>query len=62
MKILNPKQMLQRLSIALPQEKPFNISENILNETRQIISKIFAKLYKALFWHYLCNINILVVL
>ena len=49
MKILNPKQMLQRLSIALTPEKPFNISENILNETRQIISKIFAKLYKALF-------------
>ena len=43
--------MLQRLSIALAQIKAGNISENLLNEIRQIISsvyrakEIFKKLY-----------------
>ena len=36
-KILTPKQMLQRLPIALGQVKAGNISENLLNEIRQII-------------------------
>ena len=35
--ILTPKQMLQRLPIALAQAKAGNTSENLLNEIRQII-------------------------
>ena len=37
LKILIPKQMLQRLPIALVQVKAGNNSENLLNEIRQII-------------------------
>ena len=37
LKILKPKQMLQRLPIALAQVKLDNNSENLLNEDRQII-------------------------
>ena len=37
LKVLTPKQMLQRLSIALVQVKPGNASENLLSETFQII-------------------------
>ena len=37
MKILNPKQMLQRLPIDLAQVNAGNTSENLLNEIRQII-------------------------
>ena len=37
LKILTPKQMLQRLPIALAQVKASNTSENLLNEIRQII-------------------------
>ena len=36
-KILTPKQMLQKLPIALTQVKAGNTSENLLNEIRQII-------------------------
>ena len=36
-KILTPKQMLQRLPIALAQVKAGNTSENLLNKIRQII-------------------------
>ena len=36
-KILTPKQMLQRLPIALAQVKAGNNSENLLNEIRQIV-------------------------
>ena len=39
MNILNPKQMFQRLSIALAQVKTSNISENVLKKTCQMISK-----------------------
>ena len=35
-KILTPKQMLQRLPIALAQVKAGNNSENLLNEIRKI--------------------------
>ena len=35
--LLTPKQMLQRLPIALAQEKACNASENLSNEIRQII-------------------------
>ena len=37
LKILTPKQMLQRLPIALAKVKAGNTSENLLNEIRQII-------------------------
>ena len=37
LKILTPKQMLQRLPIALAQVKSGNNSESFLNEIRQII-------------------------
>ena len=36
LKILTPKQMIQRLPIALAQVKAGNNSENLLNEIRQI--------------------------
>ena len=37
LKIITPKQILQRLPTALAQEKAGNTSENLLNEIRQII-------------------------
>ena len=37
LKILTPKQMLQRLPIALAQVKAGNNSEGLLNEIRQIV-------------------------
>ena len=37
LKILSPKQILQRLPIALAQIKAGNNSENLLNEIRQIV-------------------------
>ena len=37
LKILTPKQMLQRLSIALAQIKEGNNSESLLSEIRQIV-------------------------
>ena len=37
LQILAPKQMLQRLSIALAQVKAGNNSENLLNEIRQTV-------------------------
>ena len=40
-KILTPKQMLQRLAIALAQVKAGNNSENLLNEIRQIIYSLY---------------------
>ena len=40
-KMLTPKQMLQRLPIALAQVKAGKTSENLLNEIRQIISSIY---------------------
>ena len=39
--MLTPKQMLQRLLIALPQVKAGNTSENLLNEIRQIIYSLY---------------------
>ena len=36
LKILTPKQMLQRLPISLAKVKAGNTSENLLNEIRQI--------------------------
>ena len=40
-KILTPKQILQRLPVALAQVKAGNISENLLNETRQIVYSLY---------------------
>ena len=36
-KILTPKQMLQRVAVALAQVKAGNTSKNLLNEARQIV-------------------------
>ena len=40
-KTLNPKQMLQRLRIALALVKASNTSENLLNEIRQVIYSLY---------------------
>ena len=40
-KILTPKQMLQRLPIALAQVKPGNNSESLLSEMRQIVYSLY---------------------
>ena len=40
-KILTPKQMLQRLPIALAQVKAGNNSENLLNEIRKIVYSLY---------------------
>ena len=41
LKILIPKQMLQRLSIALAQIKAGNNSKSLLNEIRQIVYSLY---------------------
>ena len=41
LKILAPKQMLQRLPIALAQVKAGNNSESLLNEIRQIVYSLY---------------------
>ena len=41
LKILTPKQLLQRLPIALAQVKVGNASENLLTEIRQIIHSLY---------------------
>ena len=41
LKILTPKEMVQRLPIALAQVKAGNNSENLLNEIRQIIYSLY---------------------
>ena len=41
LKILTPKQMLQRLPIALAQVKTGNNSENLLNEVTQIVYALY---------------------
>ena len=40
-KILTPKQMFQRLPIALAQVEAGNTFENLLNEVRQIIHYLY---------------------
>ena len=40
-KILTPKQMLQRLPIALVQVKAGNNAENLLNKIRQIVYSLY---------------------
>ena len=41
LKILTPKQMVQRLPIALAQVKAGNNSESLLNEIRQIVYSLY---------------------
>ena len=41
LKILTPKQILQRLPIALAQVKVSNTSENLLHEIRQIVYSLY---------------------
>ena len=41
LKILTPKQMLQRLPISLAQVKAGNTSENLLNEIKQVIYSLY---------------------
>ena len=41
LKILTPKQILQRLPIALAQVKPGNNSESLLNEIRQVVYSLY---------------------
>ena len=41
LKILTPKQLLQRLPIALAQVQAGNNSENLLNEIRQIVYSLY---------------------
>ena len=41
LEILSPKQMLQRLPIALAQVKEGNNSEGLLNEIRQIVYSLY---------------------
>ena len=41
LKILTPKQMLQRLPITLTQVKAGNNSENLLNEIRKIVYSLY---------------------
>ena len=41
LKILTPKQMLQRLPIALAQVKAGNNSESLLNEIRQVAYSLY---------------------
>ena len=41
LKVLTPKQMLQRLPMALAQVKAGNNSEGLLNEIRQIVCSLY---------------------
>ena len=41
LKILTPRQMLERLPIAVVQIKTSNNSESLLNETRQIVYSLY---------------------
>ena len=41
LKVLTPKQMLQRLAIALAQVKAGNNSESLLNERRQVVYSLY---------------------
>ena len=41
LKILTPKQLIQRLPLALAQVKARNNSQNLLNEIRQIVYSLY---------------------
>ena len=59
-KILTPKQMLQRLAIALAQVKANNNSENLLNEIRQIVCSLYQskQITKKVYNHIIKSINV----
>ena len=46
LKILSPKQMLQRMPIALAQVKSGNTYENLLNEIRRILYSLHREITK----------------
>ena len=46
LKILSPKQMLQRMPIALAQVKSGNTYENLLNEIRKILYSLHREITK----------------
>ena len=68
LKILTPKQVLQRLPIALAQVKAANSSESLLNEIRQIVyslyqskeitKKVYNDIIKSIQWNYKNGYNI----
>ena len=60
LKILTPKQMLQRLPIALAQVKASNNSESLLNEIRQIIYSLYQskQITKKVYSNIIKSINI----
>ena len=55
-----PKQLLQRLSIALVQVKTSNNSESLLNEIRQIVYSLYQskQIAKKVYNHIIKSINI----
>ena len=60
LKILTPKQMLQRLPIALAQVKAGNNSESLLNEIRQIVYSLYQskQITKKVYSNIIKSINI----
>ena len=62
LKMLTPKQILQRLPVALAQVKAGNNSESLLNEIRQIVyslyqskqitKKVYNNIIKLIWWNY----------
>ena len=60
LKMLTPKQMLQRLPIALAQVKAGNNSESLLNEIRQIVYSLYhsKKITKKVYNNIIKSINI----
>ena len=60
LKILTPKQMLQRLPIALAQVKAGNNSESLLSEIRQIVYSLYQskKITKKVYNNIIKSINI----
>ena len=68
LKILTPKQVLQRLPIALAQVKAGNSSESLLNKIRQIVyslyqskeitKKVYNDIIKSIQWNYKNGYNI----
>ena len=60
LKILTPKQILQRLPISLAQVKAGNTSENLLNEIRQIMYSLYQakKITKELYSYIMNSIKI----
>ena len=60
LRILTPKQILQRLPIALAQVKAGNNSESLLNEIRQIVYSLYQskQITKKVYHHIIKSINV----